>query len=312
MTRREILTTTAAAVGGLIVAQMPRPATAEGAITIGRYSWEGPGSVNTWWIETDTSVIVIDVQRDLTHASEALAAIRAIGKPVTTILVTHGHPDHYAGIGLFKTAFPNLVAMSSAVTRDTIAKDAYGFNALLQQMAPDQFPNPVVAPDQTFADNATLTIDGVTIVTREMGKGDANSATAFYLPETGDLFAGDILLTEMHLFFIEQASTEWLSQIDRARILFPNALTAYPGHGAPGTPEALLAAQEDYIAAAREIAARIIAIDGADEAAQRKAIAEILARFPDHGFPVNLDTMMQMSIGGLFAELSMPDRTPIR
>jgi glyoxylase-like metal-dependent hydrolase (beta-lactamase superfamily II) len=312
MTRRELLATSTAALGSLVVAQMPRPASARGAITVGRYSWDGPGSVNTWWIETPTSVIVIDVQRDLTHAAEALEMIRATAKPVTTILVTHGHPDHYAGIGLFKEAFPGLTAMSSATTQTTVATDAYGFNALLQQMAPDQFPNPVIAPDQVFVDNATLTIDGVTIVTREMGKGDANSATAFYLPDTGDLFSGDILLNGMHLFFIEQASTEWLGQIDSARILFPHALMAYPGHGAPGTPEALLMAQEDYITGARGIAARIIADDGTGEAAQEKAIAEILALFPDHAFPVNLDTMMQMSIGGLFAELSRPDRAPIR
>lgn len=310
MNRRETIALGAAALGGLIVNDLPAAAAAP-IVKVGRYSWEGSGSVNTYWIETPTSVIVIDVQRDLTHAREALETIRQIGKPVSTILVTHGHPDHYAGIGLFKQVWPTLKAWSSAVTQDTIVNDRHGFNALLQKIAPDQFPNPVVGPDSVFADNATLTVDGVTIVSREMGKGDANSATAFYLPATGDLFAGDILLTRMHLFFIEQASTEWLSQLDRAAILFPHAKVAYPGHGEPGAPAQRFAEQREYISEARRIAAAAIAAEGTSEATQAKVIAAILRRFPQHRFPVNLDTMMQMSIAGLFGELSKPERAPI-
>jgi glyoxylase-like metal-dependent hydrolase (beta-lactamase superfamily II) len=308
-TRRETLMLGAATLAGLIVTQTP--SSAAPAIKVNRYSWDGPGSVNTYWIETANGIVVIDLQRDLTHASEALEQIKAVGKPVTDILVTHGHPDHCAGIGLFKTAFPGVKAWSSATTRDTIINDAYGFNALLQKMTPDQFPNPVIGPDAAFEDNTTLEIDGLTIVTREMGKGDANSATAYYLPQTGDLFAGDLLLTQMHLFFIEQASTEWLGQLDLAEILFPHAKMAYPGHGEPGAPATRLAEQREYISEARRIAANAIANGDASEATQKTVIDAILKRFPAHRFPVNLDTMMQMSIAGLFGELSKPGRTPV-
>lgn len=310
MTRRQTLVSGAATLAALAVTSMPF-AVAASTVKVGRYTWEGAGSVNTYWIETATSIIVIDVQRDLTHAREALEVIRKIGKPVSTILVTHGHPDHYAGIGLFKQTWPNLEAWSSAVTQDAIVNDRFGFNALLQKLTPGEFPNPVVGPDSVFADNATLTIDGVTIVTREMGKGDANSATVFYLPQTGDLFAGDILLTRMHLFFVAQASTEWLGQLDRAAILFPHAKMAHPGHGEPGTPAQRFAEQREYISEARRIAATAIARDGAGEATQAKVVAGLLKRFPDHRFPVNLDTMMQMSIAGLFGELTQPERMPV-
>ncbi|MEL6363177.1 MAG: hydrolase, partial [Pseudomonadota bacterium] len=45
----------------------------------GHYTYEGHGSVNTHWIETYDSVIVIDVQRDTMHADEALQAVKALG-----------------------------------------------------------------------------------------------------------------------------------------------------------------------------------------------------------------------------------------
>lgn len=292
-------------------AQPVAAAPAAATIEIGRYTYPGPGTVNTWWIETPTSVVVIDVQRDLGHAREALAAVGRTGKPVSAILVTHGHPDHYAGIGVFRQAFPNLVTYASRTTHDTITNDSYGFNALLQQATPDNFPNPVVAPDRIIVPDETLTIDGVRIVTREFGKSDANSMTVYYLPATGDLFAGDIILAGMHGFFYEGASAGWLSSLDRLTGQFPEARVLHPGHGEPGAPQTLITAQRDYINAARAIAVDAIVQLGATPAAQAAINAELLRRFPDAQNPVGLPNFFDLSTNGLFTELTSPALAPV-
>lgn len=77
---------------------------------VGAWTYAGTGIVNTYWIQTPGGgIVVIDAQRDLFHAAEAIAAVRAVGKPVRAILITHPHPDHYTGIGLFRQAFPGVV-----------------------------------------------------------------------------------------------------------------------------------------------------------------------------------------------------------
>ncbi|MEM9554049.1 MAG: hypothetical protein AAGC60_07305 [Acidobacteriota bacterium] len=43
-------------------------------VSLGHYTYQGHGSVNTHWIETETGLVVIDCQRDTVHAAEALAA----------------------------------------------------------------------------------------------------------------------------------------------------------------------------------------------------------------------------------------------
>jgi glyoxylase-like metal-dependent hydrolase (beta-lactamase superfamily II) len=279
-------------------------AVGEDTIRIGHYTFEGPGTVNTWWIETPRSVIVIDLQRDLAHAREALAAVEALGKPVSHVLVTHGHPDHYAGLGLFKARWPGIVSWSSQATRETITSDHYGFNAFLQQAFGDNFPNPVLAPERTFAPDTMLTLDGVVIVAREFGPSDANTMTVFYLPDTGDLFSGDIILSGMHLFFNEGASGPWLTALERLEREFPGARTLHPGHGVEGMPRALIREARDYAQFARAVARREIARTGSGPETIAAINAALLARFPDRGNPVGLPNFLDISTAGLVRELS--------
>ena len=166
---------------------------------VGAWTYAGTGTVNTYWIATPGGgIVVIDVQRDLVHAAKAVEAVRAVGKPVRAILITHPHPDHYTGIGLFRQAFPGVVVYASQATADTIRNDTYGASAATQRDAPAITPQVFVPPGETFDGNTTLQIDGLTIVARELGRGEAHSTTAYYLPETKDLFVGDAVINRLH------------------------------------------------------------------------------------------------------------------
>jgi glyoxylase-like metal-dependent hydrolase (beta-lactamase superfamily II) len=162
------------------------------SIRTGDYTYGGHGSIGTHWIVTPNGVIVIDVQRDLGHARRALDAVKRLSKPVLAVLVKHGHPDHYAGVGLFRCQWPGVVVWSSKTTYDTIKDDHCGFNKLAAELAKGNFPDLVVLPDRTFADNETRVIDGVQVVTRELGEAESNGATVYYLPATGDLYSRDM------------------------------------------------------------------------------------------------------------------------
>ena len=53
---------------------------------IGRHASPGIGSVNTWWIEAESGIVLIDAQRQAIQALEVTQAVAASGKPVS------GHP----------------------------------------------------------------------------------------------------------------------------------------------------------------------------------------------------------------------------
>lgn len=313
MDRRNVLLSAFAALtlafAGLIVSPVGAQA---GQLATGVYTYAGEGTVNTHWIETPgTGLIVIDVQRDLAHAREALAAVRATGKPVRAILITHGHPDHYAGIGVFKEAFPQAVVWSSNVTADTIRNDPYGYNALMRKAEPGNFPLRLTAPERTFAGDATLEIDGLTVVARELGKAEANSATVFYVPATGDLYVGDLVLNRLHGLFTESATTEWLAALDRTDVIFPNARIVHPGHGVSGPKAQLFADQRTYIVTARRFAIEALARSGPTPAAEAEVARHITERFPYEN-PAGLPNLVQISVRGLFAEFATRALTPVK
>jgi glyoxylase-like metal-dependent hydrolase (beta-lactamase superfamily II) len=282
------------------------------AVAAGRYTYEGHGSVNTHWIETATSLIVIDVQRDTEHAAEAIEAVQSLGKPVSAILVTHGHPDHYTGLEQFLAEWPEAAVYASPETIRVIDTDYYGYHEVVRELAPDAAPNKFVVPDHVIEPNSRITIDGVGVVTQEMGPSEATGATVFYLPATGDLYSGDLVLSGMHGFFYEERSTEVLAALDGLRVLFPDAATLHPGHGDPGPFHDLVDGQEDYTEAAREAAAITLAegLDG--KAAVARVQQALLDAYPDHGVPGGQPNMVELSAEGLLAELtreraSLPD-----
>lgn len=276
---------------------------AEPPTDLGRYTYEGHGSVNTHWIETAEGLVVIDVQRDTAHAAEALAAVKVVGKPVIAILVTHGHPDHYTGLEQFLAEWPEADVYASAETIRVIETDHYGYHQVVRDLAPDAAPDNFIVPNRVIPENGTLKLGGVTIVTREMGPSEATGATIYYLPETGDLYAGDLVLNRMHGFFLEERSAQVLATLDQIRVLFPEAETVHPGHGDPGEAGQLLDGQEAYTEDARKRVAKAIAEGLDDEAIVARVEAELGAAYPDYGVPGGQPNMVELSVRGLVAEL---------
>ena len=225
--------------------------------------------------------------------------------------MTHGHPDHYVGLGVFKAAFPDAIIWSSKTTADTIRTDPYGFNKLVQDADPSNAPKVFTLPDRTFNQDAELDIDGLRIVAREMGRAEANSATVYYVPASRALYVGDLVLNHLHALFGEASTSEWLAALDRLDILFPNARIVHPGHGASGPKTQLLDDERGYIVETRRLAMAAYLSSGADKERQARAVAAVHQRFPYEN-PAGLRDIVAISVDGLFREFAKPSLAPVK
>ena len=89
-------------------------------IEIQRYAGQ-EANVNSFLLSDAESVIVIDLLRN-SHEAVALADhVEATGKKLAGIFISHGHPDHYIGLGVFHRRFPEApVSVASTEIRDDI------------------------------------------------------------------------------------------------------------------------------------------------------------------------------------------------
>lgn len=282
---------------------------AEADSRVERFASPNPGSVNTYWLQAPQGLILIDTLRSPADAREALARIRDTGQPVAAILLTHVHPDHVGGAGVFHQAFPQAPIYASQANAKAMRKDPRGLYALTRSLPGSDFPRNLTYPTKVFRAGATLTIAGLRIRTAEFPGAESDTATVYHEPRSRSLFPGDLLGNRVTPALIEGHSCGWLIQLDRLRTSSLGTGRAYPGHGAPAPARDLITRQRTYLKHFRELVKPAVAksspagprVTGAE---RRAIIAAMRRAYPGHPSVASLPTLMEENVKAVAAEIA--------
>lgn len=275
---------------------------------VGRYASPNPGSVNTQWLFAPKGLIVVDSGRNVKGGQRATMRLKNEDLPVVAVLVTHPHPDHIAGLGVLHKAFPQAPIFASKATTNWMRTDPLGFYQLARRDDPD-FPAKLTYPDHMIEPGETLEIGGARLETAEFGPGESATATAYYEPTTGVLFAGDIVSDHCTPALLEGHTCGWLRNLDLLAKRFPKARTIYPGHGAPADAKTLVGWQRAYLEQIRDLVQPAVGERSAkgreiSSAEQASIIAKLDREYPGYPRVAALPTLKQANVQAVGREMS--------
>lgn len=180
-------------------------------------------------VSGEREAVLVDAQFGKAQAEQVAERLRASGKRLTTIYISHGDPDYYFGLDTLTQAFPDAKVVASAATvahiRQTMdAKLAYWG----PQMGADK-PAKLVVP-QVLAGNR-LELEGQALEVVGLD-GPQPDRSFVWIPSIKAVVGGVVVSENIHVWMADtqsaQSHTDWLATLAHIEKLAPR--TVIPGH----------------------------------------------------------------------------------
>jgi glyoxylase-like metal-dependent hydrolase (beta-lactamase superfamily II) len=176
------------------------------------------------FVSTDNGIVAIDAGTAEHRVRAALADAGVDAGDVSHVVLTHAHFDHAGGIGALASEGTQLIAQA-------------GFPSELQRQHANVFPfryftgsgagfgssdasgggPPDIAVDQTIAESTAMSIGGTDFVLYPTTGSETSDALMVYLPASGVLFTGDVMMPYLGAPFFAEGSPDGL--LDALRLI---------------------------------------------------------------------------------------------
>lgn len=162
---------------------------------------------------TKEGVLVVDGQGSVPETQQLIDQVKKVtAQPIKYVVVGSDHGDHTSGNAAFTAAYPEAVFVSTAFSKDALAKSK---NAAV--------------PARLVKDRDTIKLGGTEIQVLNLGRAHTGGDLVVYLPASKVLFMSEVYLRGLFPAMRSAYPTEWLAAIDKA--LAMDVSLYIPGHG---------------------------------------------------------------------------------
>jgi glyoxylase-like metal-dependent hydrolase (beta-lactamase superfamily II) len=236
-----------------------------------------------------SDALLIDAQFSTVDARNLVERIRATGKRLTTVYISHGDPDFYFGLEAVKEAFPGARILATRQTIAHIEETSAGKLAYWGTILAGGAPKQLVVPEPLEGD---LELEGQRLQVVGL-EGPTPERTFVWIPSIKTVAGGIPVVAGEHVWMADtqtaQSHADWLATLANIESLQP--VRVIPSHFAPGA--------EQDLPAVRFTAGYIKAYD--EETPKAKNSAELIAamkrRYPSLAAPSSLELSAKVTKG---------------
>ncbi len=244
--------------------------------------------VSSVLVSGQKDAILVDAQFGKGQAEQLVQKIRASGKQLTTIYISHGDPDYYFGLDTLTAAFPNAKVLAPQPVVDHIKATVAGkLEFWGPKMGADK-PTKTIVPH--VLEGHELTLEGQKLEVIGLD-GPQPDRSFVWIPSIKAVVGGVVVAENIHVWMADTQSakshTDWLATLQRIQDLKPRSVI--PGHylGTPSLKSVAFTA--DYIKAFDEETAK-----AKDSAA---LIAAMKKRYPNLADESSLELSAKVAKG---------------
>jgi len=246
--------------------------------------------VSSTLITGANDAVLVDAQFSTVDAQKLVDLIKASGKRLTTIYISHGDPDFYFGLVALTTAFPEAKVLATPQTIAHIKETSAGKLQFWGPKLGAGAPSRIVVPEPVQGYQIELEGNKLEIVGLD---GPTPDRAFIWIPSIKTVLGGIPVIAGEHVWMADtqtpQSHADWLATLDRISALKPD--TVIPGHFKPGSPQNLDAVRftADYLRAFDEETARAKNADA--------LITALKQRYPDLGGVASLELSAKVAKG---------------
>ncbi|HEK0907193.1 TPA: MBL fold metallo-hydrolase [Pseudomonas putida] len=180
-------------------------------------------------VSGEREAVLVDAQFGKAQAEQVAERLRASGKRLTTIYISHGDPDYYFGLDTLTQAFPDAKVVASAATvahiRQTMDDKLAYWGPQMGADKPAKLVVPqVLAGDRLELEGQTLEVVGL--------DGPQPDRSFVWIPSIKAVVGGVVVSENIHVWMADtqsaQSHTDWLATLAHIEKLAPR--TVIPGH----------------------------------------------------------------------------------
>jgi len=177
------------------------------------------------------SAVLIDGLTTKEHAQALIEWIDGRGLELQTIYVTHGHGDHFFGLGPLVARHPDVqvVALPEVVERMKEQTSPAVYDGLWRPLFGAQIPDEIVVASPLH--NGRIYLEGHELIAHRAGHTDRSDTTFVHVPDLDLVVAGDIVYNGVFPFTVDTdraSRDEWRQALDDVAACRPAYVVA--GH----------------------------------------------------------------------------------